>query len=90
MQNLEFLETFTVDQFKAAQLVNKIQVKKNEKSGKLFFTYGAKVGAVASKGVPTNPMISRVKGEPTELNPTGVFFLLHEEGQGSAPVVAEF
>lgn len=90
MQNLEFLETFTVDQFKAKELVNKVIVKKNEKTGKLFFTFGAKAGAVASKGVPTNPMISRVKGEPTDLNPTGIFYLLHEEGQGSAPVIAEF
>lgn len=89
-RNLQFLDTLTVEQFKAQQLVDRIQVKQNEKTGKLFFTFGAKTGAVASKGVPTHPMISKVKGEPTELNPTGEFYLLHEEGQGSAPVIATF
>lgn len=87
--NLEFLETLTVEQFKAAQHVDVLKVKQNPQNGKLFFTFGAAVGAVASKGIPTNPMVSRVKGEPTEQNPSGIFFLLHEEGNG-APVVATF
>lgn len=83
--NLTFLDTLTVEQFKAEKRVDKIFVKENPKTGKLFFTYGAKTGAVAAKGVPTHPMISLVKGNDGEQ-----FFLLHEEGQGSAPVVAEF
>lgn len=89
-KNLEFLDTLTVEQFKAEKRVNKIQVKKNPNTGKLFFTFGAKTGAVAAKGVPTHPMISHVKGEPTTENPSGEFYLLHEEGQGGAPVIAEF
>lgn len=89
-KNLEFLDTLTVEQFKAEKRVNKIQVKKNPNTGKLFFTFGAKTGAVAAKGVPTHPMISYVKGNPTPENPSGEFYLLHEEGQGGAPVVAEF
>lgn len=88
--NLEFLDTLTVEQFKAEKRVDKIQVKKNPNTGKLFFTFGAKTGAVAQKGVPTHPMISHVKGDPTPENPSGEFYLLHEEGQGGAPVVAEF
>lgn len=88
--NLKFLETLTVEQFKAEKRVNKILVKENPKTGKLFFTYGAKTGAVASKGVPSHPMISYVKGDPTLENPSGEFYLLHEEGQGEAKVVAEF
>lgn len=89
-RNLEFLDTLTVEQFKAEKHVEKISVKKNPHTGKLFFTFGAKAGAVAAKGIPTHPMVSRVKGEPTPENPTGMFYLLHEEGQGGAPVVAEF
>lgn len=89
-KNLEFIDTYTIEQFKAEKRVNKIQVKKNPNTGKLFFTFGAKTGAVAAKGVPTHPMISQVKGDPTPENPTGIFYLLHEEGQGGAPVVAEF
>ena len=84
MNNLVFNETLTVEQFKAEQKVNKIEVKKNPKTGKLFFTYGAKTGAVAVKGIPTHPMISNVTGSD------GQFWLLHEEGQGGAPVLATF
>lgn len=83
--NLEFLDTLTVEQFKAEKRVDKIQVKKNPNTGKLFFTFGAKTGAVTAKGVPSHPMISLVKGDEGE-----EFYLLHEEGQGGAPVVAEF
>lgn len=89
-KNLQFIDTYTVEQFKAVQHVEKIQVRENPHTGKLFFTFGSKTGAVASKGVPTHPMISYVSGEPTELNPSGKFYLLHEEGNGGAPVVAEF
>lgn len=89
-KNLEFLDTLTVEQFKAEKHVDKISVKKNPKTGKLFFTFGAKAGAVAAKGIPAHPMVSYVKGESTPENPSGMFYLLHEEGQGGAPVVAEF
>lgn len=83
--NLEFTETFTVEQFKAAQHVDKIQVKQNPRTTKLFFTYGAKTGAVAVKGIPEHPMISAVTA------PDGSsFFLLHEEGTGGAPTLATF
>ena len=85
MAQLTFLDTLTVEQFKAEKLVDKIQVKRNPKTNKLFFTYGAKIGAVAVKGVPTHPMVSLVQGDNSD-----EFYLLHEEGQGGAPVVAEF
>ena len=82
---LKFRETMTVEQFKAAQRVDKIQVKQNPKTNKLFFTFGSKTGAVAVKGIPAHPMISEVE------TPDGdVFFLLHEEGTGGAPVLATF
>lgn len=90
MEKLNFLRTLTVEQFKSEQKVDKVCVKQNPNTGKLFMTFGAAVGAVASKGIPSHPMISEVVGEPTEKNPSGKFFLLHEEGQGGAPVLAEF
>lgn len=83
--NLNFIETFTVEQFKAAQHVDKIQVKQNPRTNRLFFTFGAKVGAVAVKGIPSHPMVSLVSG-----NDGSQFYLLHEEGQGGAPVLATF
>ena len=82
---LKFRETLTVEQFKAAQRVDKLQVKQNPKTNKLFFTFGSKTGAVAVKGIPEHPMISEVE------TPDGTsFFLLHEEGTGGAPVLATF
>ena len=82
--NLTFNETLTVEQFKAKTLVSHIDVKKNPKTGKLFFTYGAKAGAVAIKGVPEHPMLSNVTGSDG-----ASFWLLHEEGQG-AETIASF
>lgn len=83
--SLTFVETFTVEQFKAAQHVEKLQVKQNPRTNKLFFTFGAKVGAVAVKGIPVHPMVSLVSGDDGS-----EFYLLHEEGQGGAPVLATF
>lgn len=86
-KNLEFLKTYTVEQFKHNNHVDKIRIKQNPKTGYLFFTFGGETGAVAKAGVPKNPMISKVKGEPTELNPSGEFYLLHEEGMGGAIII---
>ena len=88
--NLIFNDTLTVEQFKDKFKVSRVDVKENPKTGKLFFTFGAKTGAVASKGIPVHPMFSFVTGEPTPQNPDGTFWLLHEEGQGGAPVLASF
>ena len=83
--NLVFNDTLTVEQFKALMHVDKLSVKKNPKTGKLFFAYGAKIGAVATKGIPHNPMVSSVT------TPDGdEFRLLHEEGQGGVPTLATF
>ena len=89
-KNLIFKDTLTVEQFKDKFKVSRVDVKKNPETGKLFFTFGAKTGAVASKGVPTHPMFSLVKGGPTPKNPTGEFWLLHEEGVGGAPIIDTF
>ena len=82
---LIFRGTQTVEQFKKSQMVDKIQVKKNPKTNKLFFTFGSKTGAVAVKGIPAHPMVSEVEA------PDGSsFYLLHEEGTGGAPTLATF
>ena len=84
-RNLIFNETLTVEQFKAAMNVSRIDVKQNPKTNKLFFIFGSKTGAVAVKGIPAHPMVSEVEA------PDGsTFFLLHEEGTGGAPVLATF
>ena len=97
MAQLTFIETLTVEQFKAKTLVDKLCVKKNPRTDKLFFTYGAKTGAVAIEGIPQNPMVSAVcpEGETPDMEHIGqrgcnTFYLLHKEGQGGAPTLAEF
>lgn len=80
--NLKFIETFTVEQFKNENNVNQILIKQNPKNGKLFFTYGAKTGAVSANGIPEHPMISLVEGDNNEQ-----FYLLHDEPKSNAPVI---
>ena len=111
--NLNFIDTLTVEQFKKENDVKEIQVRKNPVSGKLFATYGAKTATISSKGIPNHPMISLVN-ETLDRMPTaeermyigksvridgkvvshpdahGFFYLIHEEGQGGAPVLAKF
>lgn len=84
MENLTFQETLTVEQFKNRMMVDRIDVKRNPTTNKLFCTFGAEVGAVSTKGIPQHPMMSHVS------TPDGnEFWLLHEEGQG-APTLASF
>lgn len=82
--SLIFNETLTVAQFKDKMQVANIQIKENPSTGKLLFTYGGKIGAVSSKGIPTEPMFSHVTGDE------GDFWLLHNAGLSDAPVLAEF
>ena len=96
-KNLIFNDTLTVEQFKEVMKVSRIDVRKNPKTGKLFFSYGAKTGAVAVKGIPQHPMFSLVCPEGDTLDAVhagerecSTFWLLHEEGQGGAPVLASF
>lgn len=84
--NLIFVDTFTVEQFKNATKVSELNVKRNPNTGKFFFTYGAKTGAVSSKGIPTKPMVSLVRSKDTGEE----FYLLHNEGTGGAPTIATF
>lgn len=94
---LTFGETLTVEQFKAQMMVSRVDVKRNPKTGSLFFTYGSKTGAVAAKGIPHHPMFSVVcpEGHQLDIEHAGqrectTFWLLHEESQGGAPVLASF
>ena len=79
MEKLKFLETVTVNEFKAQKGVNKIEIKQNPHTGKCFFVYGCEIGAVSDKfinGEVTNPVISQV------------FYMLHQRGEGGAMTLA--
>ena len=84
-QNLSFLSTSTIEEFKADHMGLPIRVLRNPHTSKLFFTCGKITGAVSSKGIPQKPLISLVE------TPEGTqFHLLHEEGSGGAEVLATF
>lgn len=85
---LQFLHTYTIEQFKENQHTDKISVRENPRTNKLFLTWisdgQVKKGAVSKKGIPSDPIISEVADEEGN-----VFFLMHGEGQG-APIISTF
>ena len=87
MDKLHFVETLSIEDFKAQHNVDKIEVKQNPHTGKVFFTFGIETGAVSdkfSKGEITCPVISQVCSPETG----DIFFMLHQKGEGGAPVLA--
>ena len=81
-KNLKFIETMSVSEFKELFDVDKIEIKKNERTGKCFFVYGVETGVVSRKalsGELTMPMISEVISPDTG----EMFYLLHQKGEGA-------
>lgn len=78
MSKLEFLKTLSVEDFKKAQNVDKVEILQNKSTGKCFFTFGSSRGVVSSK-YPLkpfkNPVVSEVYSEDSKKS----FFLLHDE-----------
>jgi hypothetical protein len=87
ISNLAFLQTWSVPQFKANNGLDSIEIKKNERTGKCFFTSGVLTGVCSQKadtGELTLPVISQVaKADTGE-----TFFMLHQKGEGSATTLA--
>ena len=85
-KNLKFLQTWSIDDFKKAQGVEKIDLLQNEISGKSFFAYGFETGACSNKvltGELTNPVVSKVCSADTG----ETFYLLHQKGEGGATLL---
>ena len=85
-KNLKFLETWTVDEFKAFKSVNRIDVLRNETTNKSFVVFGKETGACSHKvesGELTKPMISQVCSQDTG----ETFYLLHQKGEGGATLL---
>jgi len=88
MDDLKFLKTFTVAEFKQKFDLEKIEILKNPKTGKNFFSYGVETGVVSDKfeklGRLNVPVISEVCSAETG----DTFFMLHEKGTSSVQVLA--
>lgn len=86
-RDLEFVKTWSVPQFKQNNSVDTIEIKKSEKTGKCFFTYGYEIGACSKKietGEITMPVISQVCNTATG----EMFYMLHQKGEGNAITLA--
>ena len=87
--------TVTVREFKQSNNTEKLGIKPaKDKPGHFFMVSdtGKVLGPVSSKKDPKDiehPVVSEFKGTPTELNPGGFFFMLHERGEG-VPTYCEF
>ena len=73
----------SVAEFKALQQVEKIEIKRNEHTGKCFFVYGFETGA-CSKKVETGDLTMPVISEVCSAETGDMFFLLHQQGEGGA------
>ena len=71
-KTLEFLETYSVGQFKSEINVESVDIIKNPQTDKVFFSAGKVTGAVGD-GYKENPVFSRVRGDDGE-----EFWLLHK------------
>lgn len=79
-------ETLTIEQFKDRISTTRIDVKKNENTGKPYFEAGNVKGKVSTKEIPKHSMISLfITSDSNE------HWLLHEEGSVlGAPEIAIF
>lgn len=80
-KDLAFLKTWSIQEFKQNNGVDCIEIKRNEKTGKHFFSYGFETGACSTRvatGEVTMPVISQVC-----IASTGeMFYMLHQKGEG--------
>jgi hypothetical protein len=76
-QNLKFIETLTVSEFKAKNNNDSIKIVQNPHTAKLFFTCGGVSGAVSSNGYKERPVISKVSNGKDE------FYVLHNEAHSN-------
>jgi hypothetical protein len=79
---LTFVSSQSINQFKAAKMLDSLPIKRNPKTNKLFLAFAGGTGAVAVNYDSNKPkLISLVRDlEGTE------FYMLHNEGIGAETV----
>ena len=82
MERLKFLSTMSVEEFKAQQGITKIDIFRNENTGKSFMAWGNERGAVYAE-YPVKPLKEPMVSE-VETSTGEQFFLLHNRGEGNA------
>ena len=87
MEKFEFLQTWTLQQFKSKNKTDKLEIKKNEKTGKYYFTCGNEKGVCSKRAISGkmfNPVISQVIG----VNSDKSFLMLHHSEDKASPLVS--
>ena len=79
LSNLNFYGYATLDEFKEWKGILQIRIVRNEQTGKYFFGYGVKAGAVTSK-YPAEPLDHPVVSEVISEESGEQFLLLHNAG----------
>ncbi len=74
---LTFVSSQSILQFKAAKLADKIDVKRNPKTSKLFFTYPGGIGAVSKSFDHTKPALISLVRDAQNIE----FSMLHNDNQ---------
>lgn len=69
-KNLNFLRTYTVENFKATFATGPISIKQNSKTNKYFFSFGDRGGKISTKGYKKSPMVSLCHETKEELPST--------------------
>jgi hypothetical protein len=82
MEKLKFLSTMTVEEFKEVEGIDRIDIFRNEKTGKSFMAWGNERGAVYSE-YPVKPLKEPMVSE-VETSDGETFFLLHNRGESNA------
>jgi streptomycin 6-kinase len=82
MEKLKFLSTVSAEEFKEQQGITKLDIFRNEKTGKSFMAWGNERGAVYSK-YPSEPLKEPMVSE-VETSTGERFFMLHNKGDGNA------
>lgn len=80
---LSFVSTLSLVDFKVQHKIGEIKILKNEETGKCFFSYAGKTGAVTSR-YPEEPLVKPAVSEVMNPETGECFYLLHNEGQGKA------
>jgi len=89
MENLQFLNTFSIADFKTEQGITSVDILQNNETGKCFFAFGVKSGAVTTT-YPKHPLTNPVISEVYSGNTGKAFYLLHNKGECKALKLESF
>jgi hypothetical protein len=84
INGIKYISTYTINQFLEKMEVSHIEIINDPETGELYFTFGSERGAVSSKGIPKNQIVSHVTNGSGES-----FWLLHEQAD-LGPSIVEF